>query len=169
MWLPMWVFDGNGFTHGLSRCLEFGTSPCVWGSSAMARRVRSGGSDGIQRPSQRCKDQRTNIPVPISPPPEADFVALIPTACFCPGRSRLLRGNCRSWDSAWPAHGAKRRFVDICAFCIVRPHYASLIELRERRPHRTERRTDMTVRRNGQSLPAAASGVCRICCAGIPE
>ena len=48
--------------------------------------------------------------------PEADFAALIPTACFCPGRSRLLRGNCRSWDSAWSAHGAKRRFVDICAF-----------------------------------------------------
>ena len=27
--------------------------------------------------------------------PEADFAALIPTACFCPGRSRLSRGNCR--------------------------------------------------------------------------
>ena len=38
--------------------------------------------------------------------PEANFAALIRATGFCPGRSYLSRGSCRSWDSAWSAPGA---------------------------------------------------------------
>ena len=44
--------------------------------------------------------------------PKADFAALIRAAGFCPGRSHLSRGSCRSWDSAWSAPGAKRTFAE---------------------------------------------------------
>jgi hypothetical protein len=39
--------------------------------------------------------------------PDADFAALIRAAGFCPGRSHLSRGSCRSWDSVWSAPGAQ--------------------------------------------------------------
>ena len=53
---------------------------------------------------------------------EADFAALIPTACFCPG-DHVCYWHHRSWDACRLA--ANQRFIDICAFAsfglIMRP------------------------------------------------
>jgi hypothetical protein len=50
--------------------------------------------------------------------PEADFAALIRAAGFCPGRSHLSRGSCRSaWVRSWRVsdhrHDAGRRRLEL--------------------------------------------------------
>src|SRR6266446_7636486 len=104
MWLPMWVFDGNGFTMA---CLA------VW----------------IRNVALRCGQERWMRRHPTAPvnvarisvatsgtdftAAEADFAALIRAAGFRPGRSHLSRGSCRSWDSA-------------CSYAILRMEAAGL-------------------------------------------
>jgi hypothetical protein len=45
MWLPMWVFDGNGFTMACLAFLDSERRPWVFRNGEA---VRGGGCDGIQ-------------------------------------------------------------------------------------------------------------------------
>jgi hypothetical protein len=107
MWLPMCVFDGNGFTMA---CLAVWIRNVAvrWGLSAMT--VRSG---GWMRRHPTAPVNVTRISGATSgtdfTAPEPDFVALIRAARFCPGSSHLSRGNCRSWNGAWSAPGGAKR------------------------------------------------------------
>src|SRR5437868_584562 len=98
MWLPMWVFEGNGFTMA---CLAvwIGTRRLAWGLPQWR-----GGQERWMRRYPTAPVNVARISVATSgtdfTAPEADFAALIRTAGFCPRRSRLSRGGCRSWDSA---------------------------------------------------------------------
>src|SRR4030081_4072700 len=93
----MWVFDGNGFTMA---CLAVWIRNVAlrWGSSAMARR-----SGAVDATAANAPVNVTRISVATSgtdfTAPEADFAALIRAAGFCPGRSHLSRGRCRSWTA----------------------------------------------------------------------
>jgi hypothetical protein len=60
MWLPMWVFDGNGFTMA---CLVVWIRNVAlrWGSSAMTMRSGAVDATASNGSSQRCQDQRNNI------------------------------------------------------------------------------------------------------------
>jgi hypothetical protein len=59
--------------------------------------------------------------------PEEDFAVLIRAAGFCPGRSHLSRGSCRSWDGAWSAPGRKAD-VDVCALDLASLHWLDLAQ-----------------------------------------
>src|SRR5216683_5022410 len=106
MWLPMWVFDGNGFTMA---CLAvwIGNVALRWGLPQWR-----GGQERWMRRHPTAPVNIARISVATSgtdfTAPEADFAALIRAAGFCPGRSHLSRGSCRSWDSAWSAIGTFR-------------------------------------------------------------
>jgi len=84
MWLPMWVFDGNGLTMaGLAVWIRNVAVPC--GLPHEDDAVGSGGCDSIQR----LHSTLSRISVAKSgtdfTAPEADFVALVRVAGFCPG------------------------------------------------------------------------------------
>src|SRR6266852_6319523 len=57
MWLPIWVFDGNGFTMA---CLAVWIRNVAlrWGSSAMTMRSGAVDATASNGSSQRCQDQR---------------------------------------------------------------------------------------------------------------
>src|SRR6267142_4227643 len=93
MWLPMWVFDGNGFTMA---CLA------VWIRNVALR---------WDLPQMTIRQERWMRRHPTAPvnvarisvatsgtdfiAPEADFAALIRAAGLCSGRSHLSRGSYR--------------------------------------------------------------------------
>src|SRR5216684_6006458 len=103
MWLPMWVFDGNGFTMA---CLA------VWIRNVALRwglpQWRGGQERWLPRhPTAPVNVARISVATSGTDftAPEADFAALIRAA-------HLSRGSCRSWDSAWSGPGAKRTNAD---------------------------------------------------------
>src|SRR3981081_1546244 len=101
MWLPMWVFDGNGFTM---------TYLAVWIRNAV------GGLPQWRGGQERWMRRHPTVPVRISvatsgtdfTAPEADFAAPIRAAGFWLGSAHCHVWRCRSWDSAWSAVGATR-------------------------------------------------------------
>src|SRR5260370_29035995 len=80
MWLPMWVFDGNGFTMA---CLAVWIRNVAqrWGSSAMAGRSGAAYGTASNGSSQFCRiSVATSGTDFISP--QADFAALLLCAGF---------------------------------------------------------------------------------------
>src|ERR1700733_4246549 len=87
IWLPMWVFDGNGFTMV---CLAVWIGNIVLcGVFSNDDLVVSGGCDGIQRLQSRFARISVATPGTDFTAPERDFAALIRAAGFC--RSGLDR------------------------------------------------------------------------------